>query len=769
MTLKLAGTTGITFADNTVQQTTAPLSPAYLTNLLYPSIDGRGRDIARAGWLANINQQWGGAYHFTELMDAPTGTVYKFEPATGNVQDDNHSSVSVAAGNYYQAQGFKVSETGTYNAAWLKLFKNGNPTYTLTARIWSDNGSGAPSAALGTATTISTQVITSKTEGEWYRFTGFNVTLTAGTQYHLVFSTLAAVDSTNYIRCRETTAKKYPFGSLNTGTSAPAWTPYTSECFCFLIEPPVGFIQSGGRFDQKLVFGGQATMPGQQKVLTQPLRNFFDGKYFTYLTRWTAAGLSATLFDFAYGLDHDRIVGGTNASGYPYVTLYRQDGTSYTVTGTSSVATGDQDIAVVARMYGDGADTLTLYVNGTSVGTPLTGQTFTMDPLFRELGNASLGGGFPAAPSWTQSMTFASLPSAQGWTWSGVGTTEANTFSIQNGKLYQNAMNGSTTGYGYYSKTTSLSNSTGSTIEWKGRVVSSPNIVWSNSSFGCITLNIADGTKTLNILIAEYFLQVGCTGGSTADFTVQGDFKTSEHVITVCLKGSDFYIFIDGKLAIDGTGKLTATSAANTINFGDVSAVANDNGDCIVSYVKYYQGGMLLPTPSTASLSEAAFWSGNQSALLGTLYNSGAPISVKQMCGVTKNYVGEPIVQREKRYGITTSPTTASATLSVIAEMECYIFGRESVGSGLLSSSNSAAANQTVLATFIDGAQNDAQQISSPGANYNTQIAALLTPDYLRSPKYLGLHKVDLRWACPQTTTISRSGAYSNLIVESRS
>lgn len=742
----------------------AARSPQSLVNLAYPSSDGGGRDIARAGWLPVVNQQWGGAYHFTELQDAATGATYKFEPATGNVQDDNIASIGLTSSQYYIATGFKVAESATFDAVWLKLAKVGNPTGNIIVRIYSDNGAGSPSAAIGSAVTISARLLTGKTDGEWYRVAGLAAGLTAGTQYHIV-ATINTVDASNYVFWKVTNAKKYPFGSLCTGTSAPVWTQYTAVTSCFLVEPPSSnaLLQSGGRFDRKLVFGGLSTQPGQQKVLTQPMRNFYDGKNFTFLQRLNTIGVSQTIADFVYGLDHDRILVGTNAGGYPFVTLYTSAGSTYSVTGTASVATGDQDIAVVARTFGDGADYLKLYVNGVSVGTALISQTFVMDGLMRELGTAYSGGGFGAAPTWTGSLSFASLPSAQGWTYAGTAT-EANAFSVANGKLYQNKNGYAATDTGYYAKSSAgLNNATGWTVSWKCRI---ENNVASTNEAG-VQIRVYDGVKLVDISIAEYYLKANISSGGTV-VTYQGDFKSQERVFVLYGKGSDYYLFVDGRLVIDGTGGLTGTTSTNSIWFGDASNGSGDNADAIWSYVKYSTAGMLLPTPASgASLSEQAYWSGDQSALLPLLWNSGSPVSVKKLCGVTKNYIDgrDAGVSREVRRGVASGLTTTSTALVAMPDLEAFIHGSYAEISTAVHSANSVAGNTNYAASVFDGINTSTSAMAVatvPMANTWVNL-----PINTKHNSYLGLHKCNAAWST-NSGTATLNGAVRSISVEAK-
>lgn len=716
-------------------------SPAYLTNLIYPSTDGRWRDIFRSGWSpSGFNQQWGGAYVGHELMDSASGSIYKFSPLSGQIQDDSFNQCGASA-NYYLSSGFKVAETTTPQAIWLKLYKVGSANRPVTVNIYTDNGSGLPNSLVtnGTSSTVNLMQVTSNPVGEWYRF-NFPTppSLTSGTQYHIV-ATQSAADSSNYIAWKCTTARKYPYGFVNAATSTPTWsTVAATSAQCFMVEPISSnlFLQPAGLFDQKLVFGGGGfSQVAQTKALMQPLKNFFDGSNFTYLTRWTNPGSSSQLFDFSYGLDHDRIVCGTNASGFPFVTLFTQAGSVFTITGTVSISAGNQDLAVVARMVGDGADYLKLYVNGVSVGTPYTGQSMLVDPLFRELGTAVVGGGWTSiTPSWTLTTTGASLPSAQGWTWTGTAT-EANAMTVVNNKLYQNKNGYAATDTGYYAKTVALNNATGWSVSWKARVGS--------SSYSPVTgecaIGVQDGTKKVDILVQECTLTMATTSPSTADFVVQLDNRSVENVFTLVGKGSDVYLFVNGKLLIDGSGKFTQTTGTNLIYFGDGAAVSGANADIVWSYIKYSSGGAISQSPvSGASLSEAAFWSTDRSALLPILYNNGSNLAVKQYCGVEKSYVETPVKTKVKRniFTATSSSSVYPATTVVGPELNTFFIGSNLSLNNYLNISSTVAGAGIYPNSYVDAKliTSSAINTSSSGSN-STQLSFTYDLD-----TNLGLH-----------------------------
>jgi len=761
------GYMGATIGPNSLNSVTS----SQLTNFVYPSTDGGWRDIFRSNWKPFwFNQQWGGSQIGTEVYDSQTGVMYRFEAATQQIQADTVIAIGNLAAEYYASSGFKVSETINPNAIWVKLYKVGTANRSATFAIYSDNGSGAPSTLItnGTANTINLMQITSKSDGEWYRLTfPTPPSLVANTQYHIV-ATQSTTDASNYLAWIQTARSSYPGGLMNLLTSALVATSYTGYAACFMIEPPSTnqWLQASGQFDKKLVFM-QGTPINQSKLLTQPASGYFDGKSGTILFRGSVP-VSSTFHDIAWGLDHDRIVMYTNSSGYPCVSLYRSDRTIYTVTGTSSVISGNNDIGVAYRCVGDGADYLYLYVNGLSQGSPLTGQTFSMSEGWRDIASSMLGGGFSLAPTWTQDMQMSSLPSAQGWAWTGTGS-ESSCMTVLNGKLYQNANGYSTTLIGTYQKTTTLSNSTGWAVKCRVRVSSAINSTTfnaSNVSGFCIL--IYDGTKTLYVSLQEYFMQSGSATSSGVDFTVQGDFKNKDNIVLICGKGSDYYVYLNNTLVIDGTGKLTATTSSNLIGFGDMSSVSSDNCDAVISYLKYSSNGMVIPNAANSgTLSEFANWSGNTIPVLVGLYNNGLPISIKKYCGVTKNYIDG----RDSGYskltlrGVTLSPTTTSTSEATqMPEMEGFCVGGDLRGEFFASITNSTAAVANTAHTFIDG-------VSSPESFYysTTSTGGIMNAgsSEVRRVLPLGLHKVNVKWGVGGGTA-TNNGQGRSLIVETK-
>jgi hypothetical protein len=423
------------------------------------------------------------------------------------------------------------------------------------------------------------------------------------------------------------------------------------------------------------------------------------------------------------------------------VDVWDSGGTKRTVTGAASITSGDHDVGFSIRSVGDGADYIRLFVDGVSVGTPLTGLTLTFDLAFREYGQATLGGALSfAVPTWTQSMTFGSLPSAQGWTFTGTAT-EANAFSVSGSKLYQNASGYTATQTGFYQKSTAgLSNANGWVVSTKMRVASSPN----NNVNGVAIIWIFDGTKQLGLEVNEFFIQAN--NGTTADFTYQDDFKTRERVITAVGKGSDYYVYIDGRMVIDGTGKLTGTTASNQIQFGDNDAASGNNADAVWSYLKYYTTAAVLPQFTSGALSENLEFSGNREAILPSLWNSGSPVSAKSYLGIGKNYVGEAAIQKEQRYhsSFMSSTTTTSSSPVLLTDMEVFTIGSDITSNFTGRFWNSIAGDYCAVMTAMDGKYFDQDEIVITSATSNASGIGVAQNFF---KPILGLHKLHIAWA----------------------
>lgn len=745
------------------------LDPAFLTSMIYPSRDGGWRDVYRAGWMPwGFNQQWGGAQVGHELVNGADGLLYKFDTATGYVEDNNFFQVANGAALTYQAQGFKVSENQSIAAVWVKIYKIGNPANNLVVRLLPDDGTGTRPTlnvpiANGTATAQIGKLHSVNPNGEWVRFV-FPVSpaLVAGTVYHLVLSSSGAVDAVNFWawKCILTT-KHYPHGNRSAGDATPTWTADATGAFIFMVENVTAnaFMQAGGIFDQKIVFM-EGTPLDQSKALVKPMREFFDGKSGSILIRGASWTKDKTIADFMYGLDHDRFVLRSNtATGFGQIDFYRGDGTKTTITAVAvDLSAGNHDIGITYRTVGDGADFIRLYVDG-SLAAQATGQTFTMDGNFRELGTATIGGGFNVAPAFTVTYDMTVLPSAAGTpaAWTGTGV-EANCYSVNAGKAFQNKGGYGNNDTGYYQKAAAaFSNANGWSVEWKSRVPQHTNTV---DSYAAVVQQ-ADGAKVMGVTMMEHFIDL-YDATAVSYGKVQFDNRSVENVFLLSGKGSDFTLTVNGRLIFDGTGKMLTASANNQIQFGDFNAAAAENADVVWDYFKYYNTAIIQPQFSAGSLSEFAAWSGDKSGIFPTLYNGGAPISVKQYCGVERNYIAEPTAFKGCQFGLLQSPTTAAAGFLLQPDQELF-----AIGSDLnVIHTNTSSVNTTAgvsLGIFVDGVTRQAEN-SFAGSFTSNVVGAITT----KRPFPLGLHKVEARWAT-SAGTLTGVSTERNLTVEAKS
>ena len=728
-----------------------------LVSYVHPDVNTAHRDTIKAGFVpAWFNQQWGGGVNGYELVDAATGTPYKFESATGYVEQNTAAPVGSGVGTVYNSQGFKVSTSFTPTEVWIKGYKVGNPTGNITAQIWSDNA-GSPNAALGSSGTLSLKLVESgDTSGAWYRITLAGPALTAGTQYHLVLS--VAQDASNYFAWNDVTPKKYPHGFLNQGTAVPAWTQYSTYAGCFFIPhiSTTATFQSGGMFgDGKAVFyeGSPLNQSNQRRADLADLKGLIPNNM-TLLLRGTAHTKDKTIADMTYGLDHDRVVVRCNVTtGYPSVTVYDSAGTASTVTGTTDISSGDHDVAVLVTTAG-----CSLWIDGASQGTPIV-TTITFDTLFAQgqVGSLWIGGGFALAPTWSGSSisTFSGLPSTLGWAYAGIAT-EGSAFSVSGGKLYQNKSGYTALQDGYYKKTTAgLSNANGWNLATKERTVSATN----TKDVLCPWVGVYDGSKVCNSQLSEYYME----GSSAAYQYAQLDLKTADNVLHKIGKGSDFYSFVNGRLTIDGTGKCDSATATNEIYFGDGSTASGESSDVVWSYMKYYTTAARLPQATAGSLSEWAIWTGDKTSILATLWNSGSPISVKQFCGLGVNWKrgddGAWVSKLHQR-GITSNPTSTS--MSLLPELEGFVIGDQLDVLWQSSLYNGTGGAGILASVKIDGAYDPSTAsnsslgydvlVAAPGATYQSDVVVPRT-----AKTYFGPHKVEGIFGAASGTTTSQT------------
>ena len=714
--------------DESIADLTAGEGASYresLVTLIHPDQSKGLQEIQKAGgYPVSFNQQWGGM-GYGGLPDGTLGEVATGYSLIGNTLASIGQATS---SNEKQANGFKVGKDTDVPYAFVLVLKAGNPTDNLTCEIWSD--SSGPNAVItnGAATPIPLKTITDNGNGENVKFVfPTPPSLTAGAQYYLVLGRSGAFDATNTPKWKaDSDSYTYPHG--NFWTLNASWSENTTRQGAFLIGTSSGILGSGlTGFDGALNFYEGAT-------LDQSGSFYFSNKELNHkrgLIHFAGTGWDAdkTFYDSGLGSDNNRIVIRCNVTtGFAQVDLYENDETKHTVTGTTDISTGNHIVSVGYRAEGDGSDFLKLYVDGASEGTELTSQTITLDRAFED-GHYTYGG-FPLAPTWTDDQDMSVLPSAAGWTYVGTAT-EANAFVVDGGILYQNGAGYASTNTGYYAKTTTLNNTTGWVVETKIKVRNSTNTV----AFTPVTITVEDGAEKLILIIHEYFIEVynaASVGNIQHDMTKVSNIK-------IIGKLSDFYIYIDNKLAFDGTGLNTNTTATNQIQFGDKTALAGENASAEWHYFKYYEG-VHLPEYSSVQISEFAQWNDDKSSLLTTIYNAGSIQSVKALAGMNQNYT-KAVKQAIEVRGITDSPTTTSTSPVPIDDLNGFVFGSRI--NALVTTTTSSTGTTQNIGIDIDGVSEAASytyayESSSTYKNSNT------TPKI--QEVYPALHYVNGGW-----------------------
>jgi hypothetical protein len=746
-----------------------------LTHMIHPSNDGKWRDLYKAGVRPAFHQQqWGGGIVGYELLDGATDTVTVFDSATGQIEDINSLiTLGAAAGSLWRGQGFKVAETLTLQAIWVKLAKVANPVDNVKVTICLDNGSGLPVGFVGITNGVSGQIngkqITAKADGEWYRFVfATPPTLTTNLQYNIALTRSGAVDATNYYVVKSTlnAASRYPFALSTTLSDGTTWSAGTTgSSLCFLVEPVVAnqmFRTTGGLVDTARFVMNEGSQLNQSKVFCDRLVNFADSRLFTQLLRVSDVPLGKTIFDYGLGINHDRIVLTCDlVTGFARLSIYNQAKAVTTIVSTVTITGASlMDIGIIVRTAGDGTDYAQIWLNGV-LATQATALTLAMSPLMRDLGTRWIGGGFPIAPGWTQDMNFTSqLPSAQGWTYGGTAT-EANVFQVANSKLYQNKDGYAATDTGFYTHAaTGFNNSIGWIVRFRLRDLFSDN-VYTAAVSSALTITVNDGTKTISLSIHEYFIWSGSTA---TDFIAQMDTKTWDTEFVICGKLTDYYVFANNRLIIDGTGKLLVTTASNTIVFGDTNATSGENADAVWTDFSYYNGGLIAPSVATGmSLHETGYISGDWSAYLPAIYNGGTnPVSIKRFWNQSRNYVQE-IPWIITTGGVQTGLTVAASTFPVVADLPIYALGDKfKMDSSLWYNTASGGVTVTYEIT-IDGnpqIQQKANQPSPVGLAWTAGLSISATVI-----RYSGLHSINTIINADSGVGLTLLGTSRSLIV----
>lgn len=747
----------------------ASANPADVVTFIQPDINDRPAMVA-GGWLPwNLNQQWGGAGSIPfHLIDSATGTEYKFDAFDQYIDTTDSSAMGDAAARHYLYQVITPAKNIGLQAIWFKISKNaGNPVDNIIVKLWSV-AAGIPNAVIATANVVNGKQIVNDTFGQWVRFSFAVVqNLIANTQYICTLEKSGGVDAgNNYVVQRKFTVSRYPNNLSGTGTVVPAWTAANTTSYAFIAEAQASDqpIQSAGTFAGRII-GSEGTPINRSVAWNKPLKDFmplFNTNGWSILIRGKTWTKDRTIFDAVYGIHHDRInVRSQAATGFTVVTVYEQDGTVNTITGTSDISgAAYKDIMIVGRTMNDGGDYIKIYVGVGGVWTKeveALAQTYTLDPLMLKQGNAWIMGGWQlfSNANYTKLSEMTILPSADGWTFTTTSATpEGNAFAVSNGKLNQIKSGYAAAGDGYYRKDViGLSNANGWFASSKLRIGSATG----TNLTGSIWFMIQDGAKQWGQLMQEHYTEQ-YNGAATQGY-VQADLKNTDNTLFMAGKGSDALVFLNGKLLFDATGKMTNASANNRMEFGDNSTGANENADVTWDHVGYYNTANIYPQFTSGELHEFAVFSGDKNLLGATLYNLGVPFSTKQYCGIARNYI-EKLEQTYIQRGVVVNPTTGTAAFVLLPDMELFGLGTEFLTEFCARLTQSNATQYTGLNICMDGVGG-----SSGGQNYPevySTVAGGSVPDNAsvldRRKLNFGLHKIEGRWGAQNPTSTAVSG-----------
>jgi hypothetical protein len=582
---------------------------ADMTHLLYPSTNGGYGELYLNGWLPiGFNQQWGGPWG----GDRPISDGNQEWFPTGYILDNSSTGFGSAAAATWRAQGFKVPETITADAVWLKLYKTGDPQKNnepLNVYICPDSGGEPDEANPITNGTMDTMdgpgftgesmasaaepwPLSSSTNGVWYRFydASGSFSLTKDTQYYIVIKATGADAANNFTaKVANGTSHTYPHGSRWAGDDAVPtnWSEAATIGVNFLIESSSGtdLLQSGGTFDGMLEFG-EGTPTNESRCIQRPLKDFWNDEEFTMRLVTSELTASKTLLDINYGLLHkDRILLRVDGSNHLVLTVYENDASTHTVTGTTDVTTsGTYDIMFSVRSKADGSDHVKLFLDGSTEGTAVSSQTITLSPLLPKIGTIILGGGFAAAPTWdkdfkTNQFASGNLPSNDGLTsWqTGTAAVEGNSMIIVNNDImYQNyAYYNAANENGYYDIDFPWTEATGGSAT----IMIHPQTVVNTFGEQGIRFQVRGETDGdyIDIFVHEYYMEIRNGGADVLDY--QHNFLNNPTVITTSFKGSDAKVYLNGVLVSDNEGLFTGAAGANIgrVSFGDNDTTANSD------------------------------------------------------------------------------------------------------------------------------------------------------------------------------------------------
>ena len=262
-----------------------------------------------------------------------------------------------------------------------------------------------------------------------------------------------------------------------------------------------------------------------------------------------------------------------DSSGRAVVTVYNQQGSLFTCQGVTNVATDTWHNIIVVGQFNSlsTTDLIRIYVDGTSDAAIVNQDIYVKGS---NTGSWVLGQGLKRGFESTVNYQAATLPedATPAWTKAGSGPS-----AVVNGILTIDTFTEGGESYALWTINNganwTVSNTTGYWVESKARVYNGTS---------ALRIEVADGSKTEYVLIYKDKLIAYNNGGNT-QFALDG---TNWHVYRLVVKGSNAYIYVDGKRVLTTT---PATTSNNLIRFGEPSMVSGENAQIDLEYLRYYQ------------------------------------------------------------------------------------------------------------------------------------------------------------------------------------
>ena len=198
----------------------------------------------------------------------------------------------------------------------------------------------------------------------------------------------------------------------------------------------------------------------------------------------------------------------------------------------------------------------------------------------------------------TISLSFNSLPSAQGWTYVSSGLTETNVFSVDGTKLTQNTLGTGSSGYAYYQMAGILDVTQPFSIEVQARMLGEELSTPGGFSFFATGVGLYAGP-----LLGANIVAIIDPGPGV--FVAVDTSSFHDYLFQANPQNGTWTLYIDGALA--ASGQLNTSNLPNLVYFGDVSTGVNGRAE-INKYI--FSQGTVIPEPGTWTMLAAGLMIG---------------------------------------------------------------------------------------------------------------------------------------------------------------